>query len=326
MNHRSVTLGLIVLTAVYAAVILNVEHETDSIRTVLQSNSELEVSEGIEQSKQLHYDECKVLLTPLINQDSKHTALCEDVLIEVASRDGRILDLHSGGLTTTTNDALQWWVANPPRLQSFSEPIPEDASPWLTRLWSLQQHEIDDETLLSLNSMPFHDRDGSVLLAVLALNKHTPLQERSATTTSLLNSIDRDELLAGLLLSAIWNEKIEAKRFSNDDELSTVASILQSKDTALAWRTLHNDDGTIRPDQMLAGLLMNQDEFVPLLIESAIAEKWQHPDHAIELGKWIRPAITERLPTQGLTTVKSTLDWWRKFKCGYLIEQGIRND
>ena len=326
MIHRSVTIGIIILTAVYAALILKAGKGVASIRNLLNSSSELDVKEGIKQSKQLHYDVCKPLLTPFILEGSKYTTQCEDVLIEIAFRDGMVRDLNFGGLTTPMNEVLRWWLTENTHLQEVSEPIPEESKPWLLRLWSLQQEEIDVQTLLAINTTPFHDRDGSVLIAVLALHKHTPLQERSATMASLLDALDSDDVRAGLLLSEIWNEPIDDKRFNNNDELNTIVSVLQSRDTALAWRTLHNEDGTIRPDQMLAGLIVNPVELLPLFIESAFNEQWQHPEHAIELARWIRPSIAQRLPTQGLTTVKSRLDWWRKFKCGYLIEQGFRND
>ena len=325
MNHRSVTIGLVMLTAVYAAVILSTENDAAEIKTLLQSSSELDVKKGIKQSKRLHYDVCKPLLVPLIEQSSKHTTQCEDVLIELASRDKRVLDLKVGGLTTEMNDVLRWWLNSPPQLKESSEPISENSSQWLMRLWSLQQEELDIQTLLAINTTPFHDRDGSVLLSVLAINKHTPLQKRIATTASLLGALDSDDVRTGTLLSAIWGYTIDQFQPSMNDELMTISKVLQTRDTALAWRTLHHEDGTIRPDQMLAGLIISETEFLPILIDSAIGEQWAHPEHAVELARWIRPSITQRLPTKGLTTVKSRLDWWRKFKCGYLIEQGIRN-
>ncbi len=325
MTQRSVTISLTLILAVIAAVTIHTKDANDSVHALIESKSSIDVQRGIARANELSFDECKKLFVPLLLKHPEYASDCEEIIIPLACMERRQQELHELPLSSEMLEALAWWCSSANRYAQTPAPMPEDITPWLYRLAALQQNELSIDRTKKLTEMPMHDRDGSVIIAALCLDKFLQDGERKRITKQLLDSTDHDDVLTGLLLSCLSDDtNVTANAVS--PEVHTISTILATKDERLAWRTLHNEDGTIQPNQMLVCLKLNRNAFTDKLIESAQSQQWAHPEHPIELAKRFYPLVTSKLPTQGLSTVKSRADWWQKFKCGYLMYQGLQND
>ena len=74
-------------------------------------------------------------------------------------------------------------------------------------------------------------------------------------------------------------------------------------------------------DIFLSGLIVDQVAFLQLLVESAQANLWQHPEHPVELARIFVPEITSVLPESLLLSSENRVKWWNLFACGLLIEE-----
>ena len=325
MIRFSLTLSFTITLAVCCAFFLNDRKSESTVSALLQSRSSIDVLMGISLTKDLSFDTCKQLLIPLMQNHPEYLSACEEVLITVASSEIRHEELIALPISTDTKNALSWWVSRSQENNEQSIPIPSGSTPWLFRLTALQHDNVPPEQVKLLIDLPHHDRDGSVVLAALCIDKFIDEDNRKQVINQLLNSTDSDEVVTGLLLSSVSPEH-QLKYDTHSGVTSAISNVIKTKDKILAWRMLHNPDGSINPNIMFLCLAISKDEFVNSLIESAMNEKWTHPEHPIELAKRFYPIQTHRLTKHGLSTVKSRQDWWQKFKCGYLIYQGLQND
>ena len=168
--------------------------------------------------------------------------------------------------------------------------------------------------------MPPHDRDGSVILTVLAIERHVPQKMLPSLINTWANSYDLELQTASILLASLSGCTIPDISMS-DSFLATISTICTEKNGALAWRSLHSENGTIHPDIVLAGLIVDETRFMPILICSARAELWAHPEHPFELARRFAPEVSELLPMELLDHEESRDKWWSLFACGLLQEQ-----
>ena len=176
-----------------------------------------------------------------------------------------------------------------------------------------------EATYPDLVSLPVRDRDGSVVLSVLAINELASHKSR-ALIQAWEKDYDLERQKAAVLLSAIQGlPTLDIK--TQNESLATMQKIINENNYKLAWRALHKSDGTIDPDIALAAMIIDQERFMPILIKTAQHDKWAHPEHAIIIAKTFSKEIANQIPFALLENHKTRQKWWTFFSCGLLQEE-----
>jgi hypothetical protein len=182
--------------------------------------------------------------------------------------------------------------------------------------WFMERNEPIPFT--ELIQVPLRDRDGSVLLGVLAIEKIGALEELQKLIAVWETDVDVERKKAALLLAGLIGEKTSLD--TNLNELAAIQEICNQGNYTLAWRTMHGEDGTVNPDLALAGMIANADRFFPVVIETAKENNWEHPEHPVVLAIRFAPDIANRIPQNLLQNDETRTKWWSLFSCGLLLE------
>ena len=289
------------------------------IRTLLTSSSTIDQLAGIEKVKDESFDSLVRRLTPLLESDENVSKRASQLLVKSSFREDCVDKLNHIPVDLALYEAAIWW--NSKRTEVSNNPIDcavacdANVKPWLRRLASLHCEELDLACKQALVTMPIRDRDESVLLATLSIYKLATL----ADVETWSESVDSDKRKIYCLLQGLHHKRIEYS--DSDPQVKQLTQIINEQDAQLAWRSMHTRDGIINPDIFLAGLVVDTDMFIQILIESAQANVWQHPEHPVELARTFMPKITNALPASLLLSSEDRAKWWNLFTCGLLTEQ-----
>jgi hypothetical protein len=324
----TVSIVLTVLAAIGAAIFVTTrEAENDRLAKLLRSDSITDNLAAVELLEHHSFDTVLLRLKPILNTQSEASIKAQSMLVSIAFKEDRIDDLDPQFIDDDLYDAALWWVSethqNDPQFDSITFQhiaIDAEASPWIRRLAALHCKTITSSTQEDLISMAPHDRDGSVLLTVLAIDRHIPNEMLPSLIDTWANSYDLELQIAAILLASLSDNTIPEIASSNSF-LATISTICSEKHEALAWRSIHLENGMIRPDIALAGLIVDESRFLPILIDSARAGLWVHPDHPIELARRFAPKVSALIPSALLNQEESRDKWWSLFACGLLQEQ-----
>ncbi len=321
MKHTSLAsfaITIIIATMCGAWISHNNAEEAD-IQRLLSSTATIDQLAGIEKIKHESFDSLVNRLSPLLKSEPIVANSACNALVQCAFRESCVHQLDQLHIHTTLLESAKWW--NTKKTKSLSNPencalaCDKNASPWLRRLAALHCDSLDSECLDELQTMPLVDRDGSILLSTLALHKHS-----LSSKTSLWNtSIDIDQRKIFILLQGLAKKSL--RHTDSDPTVQHISKILTNKNGILAWRSMHLTNGLIDPDIFLSGLIVDQVAFLQLLVESAQANLWQHPEHPVELARIFVPEITSVLPESLLLSSENRVKWWNLFACGLLIEE-----
>ncbi len=273
---------------------------------------------GITLIKHLSFTELLQQLKPLIDMDTDSAKSAQQLLVQRAFKENRIEDLHGIGIDSDLYEAALWWDD---KIEHPSLPFDVDInpSPWVEKLLSWYPSNRHSVTFAELVELPVRDRDGSVLLTVLAIHRIAP-QKIEPFIQAWERDYDLERQKAVALLCAI--RELPPPTISTQNEvLSTIQAIINQADVQLAWRALHRDDGTIDPDVALAAMIADQERFMPILIESAQQNQWTHPEHAILIAKTFSSDIANQIPIAFLKNKETRQRWWALFACGLLQEE-----
>ena len=318
MNRSLISFCLTIILAGYLAISLfTIQHKND-VKNLIQSTATSEQLVGLSLMTGYSFDECVALTKHFLGQKTEAGHLAENLLIRTAFREQKIEALLQLPIQNEKKDAILWWQEKK-SYKAEEERIEIDAggAPWLQRLIGLHQETLETSQVEVINLLPFHDRDGSILLAVLFLDKYLPANGIETYIFNLSNSNDSDERVASIFLSALRAPKA-LRENAFDPKFIALNEIISNKNRLLAWRNLYHPNGTIDPDFALAGLLIDQKMFMKILIQTAKDELWTHPEHAIELAKKFKPTIASAIPNTLLSDVNSRRLWWHLFECGIL--------
>ena len=289
------------------------------IRTLLSSPSTIDQLAGIEKIKGEPFDATVERLTPLLSGDKIVAYRASEVIVQRAFADSCVEELRFIQINPALCDAALWWNSiktnvplNPTHHAIACE---RSAAPWLRRLASLRCDSLDVECLSELATMPLRDRDGSVLLATLAIHKHG----LNTLTDLWSKSIDIDQRKIAMLLQGLASKHIA--QTDADPVVQTLITIMNEQNGPLAWRTMHKRGGIVDPDVFLAGLIVDRDRFLLALLETAQSGRWNHPEHAVELARAFAPRVVSYLPESLQNEPKSRKQWWDRFACGLLLEK-----
>lgn len=310
-----------------AAITSNHQLHNEQLTHLLHSESVTDNLTAIGQLNNASFDRLQTLLLPILSKQGDASIAAQSLLVQRAFKEGRIHDLDRHTIDGDLYEAVKWWTSSDRQplqqdnTQQFQQiAIDAQASPWIRRLAALHCSDITSSTLEDLTSMAPHDRDGSVLLTVLAIDRHMHQEQVRPLIERWGNSYDLELQTAAVLLAACTQNPIPTLSTSNE-YLATISTICIEKQITLAWRALHRNDGTINPDVALAGLLIDQDRFLPILVDSAQAGIWSHPEHPVELARRFAPHVSALLPVTLLEDEGTRDKWWSLFACGLLKEQ-----
>ena len=330
MKHvTTLSFVLTIIVAVIAAVFTTNRQRSDKqIQRLLNSSSITDNLFAMGQLEKIPFDRLLTYLEPVLGKQNDASAAAQSLLVSRAFKENRLHDLDPDAIEGDLYSSAMWWASYDNRqikqlndTQKFQRiAIDAQASPWIRRLAVLRCNNITNSTLEDLISMAPHDRDGSVLLTVLAIDQHLPQEMFTPLIERWSNSYDLELQSAAILLAACAGHPIPTVPTSSD-LLATIRTICIEEHTALAWRSLHREDGTINPDVALAGLIVDRDRFLPIVISTARAGFWSHPEHPVELARRFAPHVSELLPTTMLDQEGSRNKWWSLFACGLLKEQ-----
>lgn len=323
-----VSIVLTVLIAICTAIfITNRQAEEDRLAQLLRSDSITDNLAAIELLEHHSYENLLLRFKPILNTRSEASIKAQSMLVSRAFKEDRVNDLDPQLIDEDLYDAALWWASEThktdPQFDSITfHQIATDAeaSPWIRRLAALQCKTVTSSTQEDLISMAPHDRDGSVLLTVLAIDRHIPDEMLPTLVDTWANSYDLELQTASILLASLSGNTIPDISSSNS-YLATISTICTEKHGILAWRSIHLKHGMIHPDIALAGLIVDESRFMPILIDSARAKLWLHPDHPIELARRFAPKVSALIPSTLLDHEESRDKWWSLFACGLLQEQ-----
>ncbi|MDP7008403.1 MAG: hypothetical protein QGI78_02425 [Phycisphaerales bacterium] len=308
----------ILLATLCGAWISHTNAREATIRALLHSSASIDQLEGIKLVQHESFDSLIDRLVPLLQGDAQVVKAASESLAYRAFRESRIQELEHVPIDPSLLTSIQWWSSH-----ELVDTNPHDEStlacdatvaPWLRRLASLQCDDLHATCRDELVTMPLLDRDGSVLLAALSIHKHTG----TSLTSTWDTSIDKDRRKIAVLLGGLAG--LERTHADSDPHVHHIAKILSENSSVLAWRAMHQKNGFIDPDVFLAGLIVDREGFLQLLVETEQKGLWQHPDHSVVLAQVFAPKITSAVPIELLGRTRDK--WWELFSCGLLLEEG----
>jgi len=325
---RLSTLLLTIVLAVIAGAIVASNQTKAHIDRLIASPSVTDQLQGIALLQDVSFDELIQQLKPILDDDSAASIKAQELLVKVAFQENRIDDLDNLSIDDELFEAAMWW--NSPRSTRIPFPLivikSGNPSPWVWKLishYDFHSSSYSDHATApypDLTQLPLRDRDGSILLSVLAIKEHAPPHKIEQLVEAWSYDYDLDRQKAAVLLSAIRN--LPSPNVSQQNEsIATLQAIINEKNTALAWRALHLEDGSINPDTALAAMIIDPETFAPILIETAKNGKWTHPEHAVLIAESFLPTITNELPHQLLWNSETRQKWWSLVACGLLLEE-----
>ncbi len=321
---------LLVLTVVIAAsvgIVVGERQRNASIALLLQSPASTDRLAGVSrlEAKQLSLAGALPLLAPLLaDADPQVVDRAAEALVRAAAASGNLERLGDLAPPHPLFDSAVWWASRTdddspdatPYVQIAGDP---DIEPWMRRLASLHCETLTDSCAEELAALPPRDRDGSVAMTALAVQRHG----RGDTLVEIwLKSPDVDKREAATLLAAMQGASVASLRTAAEQEsnpaVRTLMLVCGGADSATALRTLHDPDGLIDPDHALAALCVDREMFLPLVIKTARENRWSCPEHAVELARHFAPRATESIPT--LMALENRDQWWSLVACGLLLE------
>lgn len=317
-----------ILFAVLVAILMVQKQErSQRIHRLLASHAVTDQLQAIELLQNASFDQLCKQLKSIIADSSDASNAAQQLLVKRAFSENRLRDLSSVPLEKDLHESVLWWISqNKSGFQHSQEEQPyvrivndTDASPWLRRLAALRCQDVSTTALDDLITMPPRDRDGSVMLTVIAIERHIPPELSIDVIQSWASAYDSDQQKAATLLAALMNEPLPTIPTQNNTHM-TIQSIVADMNVALAWRTMHSSDGMINPDVTLAALIVDRERFLPILVETARSNQWIHPEHPVELARRFAPTVTTLIPTELLDNEESRDKWWSLFACGILKE------
>ena len=318
---RLSTLLLTILLAVIAGTIVATNQSNANINRLMTSPSVTDQLQGIALLQDVSFDELLPQLRPILDDNTDASKEAQELIVKTAFHEDRIDDLRNLNIDDELFEAAVWW--NNPR--ETRKPFPSvviksgNPSPWVWKLISHYDSTHATASYPDLTQLPLRDRDGSILLSILAIKNHAP-QNIDQLIESWSFDYDLDRQKAAVLLSAI--RKLPSPNVSQQNEaIATLQAIINEKNSELAWRALHREDGTINPDTALAAMIIDSETFAPILIETAKKGKWMHPEHAVLIAESFLPTITDELPYQLLMNSETRQKWWSLVACGLLLEE-----
>ncbi len=325
MKHASLaSFAITIIVAVICATwISQKKSEEATIQSLLASNSTIDQIAGIEIVAHESFKDLVARLTPLLGVEPKVTKSASNAIVLAAFRESCVDKLGGLRIEPALLEAARWWDSSPivvptdPKQHDLA--CDDEAAPWLRRLASLRCATLDTKCIESLTTMPLLDRDASVLLTTLAIQKHIDISSQQAIIRSWRTSVDSDRRKVAVLLQGVVNSA--AAPSDSNPKVATLSRILHSGDVSLAWRTLHRSDGSIDPDTAFAGLCVARHKFLNILVETAKEDQWRHPEHAVELARAYAPDVILYLPNSMLADKESRTRWWSLVACGLLLEQ-----
>ncbi len=305
--------------AVIVSALVSTGQRNARIKHLIHSSSITDQISGISLLTSHSYDVCLDHVSPLLKDETLSSKKAQGLLVAKAFQENRVADLVDTGIDHALLQSALWWDAPKNPQQEFSFPISiQNSSPWVPLLSAFYDTKFGQNNYMKLVELSMRDRDGSVLLFVLVMNKLAP-ENIEPLIRTWETSFDIEKQKTALLLRALRGLPIN-EIHSSDSSLQTIHSILKEKNTMLAWRSMHREDGTIIPDIALAGMIVDKTKYTPSLIESAQQNLWVHPEHPILLASTFSKEIALQIPTELLVNYESRQKWWALFACGLLQE------
>ncbi len=318
---RILPISLTIFIAAIAGLFVAQNQNSIDQTNLLSSTSVTDQLQGIESISSYPFDKLVTLLNPLLSDNSDASKVAQNLLVKSAFRENRIKELQQTEIEPDFYNAALWWNNKRERQETIAPAInPSNISPWALKLLAIYDSKQSESFYSEVIGSPVRDRDGSVMLCVLAIHKRatTPIEPLIHIWE---HEYDIERQRAALLLSAIRNLPLPKVSLQNE-LITTLHTIINEKNFELAWRTLHHPDGTINPDIALAAMIVDYQRFTPILVETAMNGKWVHPEHAILIADAFWPTITDQIPFALLKNRESRRRWWTIFACGLLKEGG----
>jgi hypothetical protein len=303
--------------AVLAVFFIAKNQRVSQIQNLLSSPAITDKLAGINMTTDVPFETAIELLVPLLQDENEAAEAAQRALVVSACKHHNLPAIEHLGVDPALLDAATWWETDPKVQTTTKMPTDTSLAPSINHLaWFLERNE--SLPFSELIQIPLRDRDGSVLLGVLAIEKIGTLEELQELITLWATDVDVERNKAALLLAGLIGAKSSVETHQN--ELTAIQEICNESNYTLAWRTMHEEDGTVNPDIALAGMLANADRFFPVVIESAEENKWEHPEHPIVLAIRFAPNIANRIPMHLLQNDETRTKWWSLFSCGLLLE------
>jgi len=316
---RALPLLLTIIAAIFAGFSVAKSQAHSQMRKLLASQSTIDQLSGIEMLQHESFDSLASLLNPILVNNSVASRAAQNLLVKRAFQEDRIVDLQSLEIDRELYESALWWNSEidltEHQIQFNFEP-----SPWVAKLLAWYPSTHNSTTYPDLISLPVRDRDGSVILTVLAINRIAP-EKIKTLIQEWEKDYDLERQKAAVLLSMLRNLPFPNISTQNES-LATLKRIITENNFQLAWRTLHRKNGTIDPDIALAAMIIDKDRFMPILIETAQKNLWEHPEHAVLLAKAFSSDISSQIPFKFLENKETREKWWTLFACGLLQEGG----
>lgn len=317
--RRFTPLLLTIVVAVVAGFIVATNQKSSLATSLIASSSVTDQLRGISLIESLTFDELQQKLNPILDTETASSIAAQQLIVKRAFQEERINDLQNIGIDDDLYNAALWWNSETKNPNGNILDININPSPWVEKLLAWYPSTHQPATYLGLAELPVRDRDGSVILSVLAIHEFAT-QRIESLVEVWEQDFDLDRQKAAALLCAL--RSLPQPSISTQNEsLSTIQTIIKENDVLLAWRALHRSDGTIDPDVALAAMIVNQERFMPILIESAKQNLWTHPEHAIIIAKTFSSEIANQIPFALLENKETRQKWWSLFACGLLQEE-----
>jgi|GEM_PF-1835768 hypothetical protein len=307
-----------ILIAVFIGLWVAQQQHYSRMLRLLSSPAITDQLAGIDLAKNESFDTLLPLLSSIIDDQNDASIAAQHALVVKAFSEQRLQELHSVAIDSQLLEAAYWWNTNPTPQRKSNVELNGSFIPSINYLaWYMGfEKPPPHETMVN---MTIRDRDGSTFLAALAIKKFSTKEQLNTLLSKWIHDYDLDRNCAAVLFAVLLDE-LPTFPHTQDDYLATMQTVCTTKDYILAWRALHNKDGTINPDMALLGMAINQEKFFPILTKSAKENKWKHPEHPILLATHFAEEIASKIPNDLLQNEETRAKWWSLFACGLLLE------
>ena len=315
---RLCTIFLTIAIAVTSGILVAHSKNKSYIQNLLNSDSVTDQLTGLRSLNSESLLECYSMLSNVLERQTEASVAAERLLVKKAFQEDNVEFLQTTSLDPELVANAFWWNEFQ-ETQPTTKPSLVDitsTSPWITKLHTILQPSEANIDFDAMRDLPVCDRDGSVLLTVIAM---AGSEDTKQIISEFSTSLDTDKQKVALLLSALIGKPLPDVDTANS-ELRSLHAILESADVHSAWRSMHRENGAINPDVALAGMIADMEVFMPLLLDSVEQQKWEIPEHPVLIVRHFAPEVANRVPHDLLSNTESRQKWWGLFSCGLLKE------
>ena len=202
-HKHTISLLLTIFVAAFAGLYVAQLQQSQHIDRLLTSNTIADKLSGIALLNNATFDQLVSKLSTIVSEHNEASSAAQALLVKRSFMENRVDDLQSLAIEPELYAAARWWNSNQEKHSPPQYSVDQHTSPWVHQLVALYSPTSSEGLLEAILHSPLQDRDGSILLATLAIEKHLPTEKLHELILSWSKSYDVERQKVATLLAAL---------------------------------------------------------------------------------------------------------------------------